>query len=95
MLSQPSDVSDLVPSRLVSISLLSPTFSAMLHICLSQAYGCSDHYNKNSDLRSEVSNDTGLNSTTLCLIPSVALVTKLIGISTPLILSIVVAAALR
>ena len=26
VLSQPSDVSDLVPSRLVSISLLSPTF---------------------------------------------------------------------
>ena len=45
VLSQPSDVSDLVPSHLVSIHLLSPTSSATSPICLSQAYGCSDHYN--------------------------------------------------
>ena len=32
VLSQPSDVNDLVPSRLVSISLLSPTSSAASHI---------------------------------------------------------------
>ena len=35
---------DLVPSRLVSSTLLSPTCSAIPHICLSQAYGCSDRY---------------------------------------------------
>ena len=44
MLSQPSDVSDLVPLHLVSIALLSPTFSRHLTNCLSQAYGCSDRY---------------------------------------------------
>ena len=44
VLSQPSDVSNLVPSHLVSISLLSPTSSTASHICLSQAYGYSDHY---------------------------------------------------
>ena len=46
VLSQPSDVSDLVPSHLVLIDLLSPTSSAASHICLSQAYGCSDRYIK-------------------------------------------------
>ena len=35
---------DLVPSRLVSCALLSPTCSTTSHICLSQAYGCSDRY---------------------------------------------------
>ena len=44
VLSQPSDVYDLVPPRLVSCALLSPTSSATSHICLSQAYGCSDRY---------------------------------------------------
>ena len=44
MLSQPSDISDLVPWCLVSIILLSPTSFTTSHICLSQAYGCSDHY---------------------------------------------------
>ena len=32
VLSQPSDVSDLVPQRLVSIDLLSPTSLAISHI---------------------------------------------------------------
>ena len=32
VLSQPSDISDLVPSRLVSICLLSPMLSAASHI---------------------------------------------------------------
>ena len=50
---------------------------------------------KNSDLRSEVGIGTCLNSTTLRLIESVALLTKSIGIVTPLILSIVVVVALR
>ena len=50
---------------------------------------------KNSDLGSEVSMVTGLNSTMLCLIESVALLTKSIGIVTPLILSIVVVVVLR
>ena len=40
-------------------------------------------------------NDTGLNSTMLRLIESVVLLTKSIGIITPLILSIVVMVALR
>ena len=44
MLSQPSDVSDLVPSRLVSISLLSPHVFRHITYCLSQAFGCSDCY---------------------------------------------------
>ena len=38
---------------------------------------------------------TGLNSTTLCLIESVALLTKSMGIAAPLILSIVVVVAWR
>ena len=38
---------------------------------------------------------TGLNSTTHCQIESVALLTKLIGIITPLVLSIVVVVAPR
>ena len=38
---------------------------------------------------------TGLNSTTCCQIESVALLTKLIGIITPLVLSIVVVVAPR
>ena len=50
---------------------------------------------KNSDLGSEVGTVTGLNSTTCRLIESVALLTKSIGIVTPLILSIVVVVALR
>ena len=49
VLSQPSDVSDLVPLCLVSISLLSPMSFATLHICLSQAYSCSDRYKAASD----------------------------------------------
>ena len=52
-------------------------------------------WHKNSDLRSEVGFDTGLNSTTHRLIESVALLTKSIGIVTPLILSMVVVVALR
>ena len=44
VLSKPSDVSDLVPSCLVSIALLSPTCSCHITNCLSQAYGCSDRY---------------------------------------------------
>ena len=36
---------DLVPSRLVSIILLSPTCSHCITNCLSQAYGCSDRDN--------------------------------------------------
>ena len=50
---------------------------------------------KNSDLGSEVGTITGLNSTTCHLIESVALLTKSIGIVTPLILSIVVVVAPR
>ena len=50
---------------------------------------------KNSDLRSEVGIGTSLNSTMRCLIESVALLTKLMGIVTPLVLSIVVVVALR
>ena len=50
---------------------------------------------KNSDLGSEVRTSTSLNSTSHCLIESVALLTKSIGIVTPLILSIVVVVALR
>ena len=50
---------------------------------------------KNSDLRSEVGIGTSLNSTTHCLIESVALLTKLMGIVTPLVLSIVVVVAPR
>ena len=44
MLSQPSDVSNLVPSCLVSI--VPAKFHVICHItiCLSQAYGCSDRY---------------------------------------------------
>ena len=52
-------------------------------------------WHKNSDLGSEVSIGTGLNSTTCHLIESMALLTKLIGIVTPLILSIVVVVAPR
>ena len=44
VLSQPSDVSNLVPSHLVSIILAkSYKFRRTIH-CLSQVYGCSDHY---------------------------------------------------
>ena len=50
---------------------------------------------KNSDLGSEVGIVTVLNSTTHDLIESVALLTKLIGILTPLVLSIVVVVAPR
>ena len=50
---------------------------------------------KNSDLGSEVGTDNSLNSTTLRLLESVALLTKSTGIWTPLILSIVVAVAPR
>ena len=50
---------------------------------------------KNSDLRSEVGIGTGLNSTLYRLIESVALLTKLMGIITPQILSIVVVVAPR
>ena len=46
VLSQPSDVSDLVPLHLVLITLLSPMCSCCVTICLSQAYGCGDHYIK-------------------------------------------------
>ena len=53
------------------------------------------NWHKNSDLGSEVGIGTGLNSTTHCLIESVVLLTKQIGIITPLILSIVVSVALR
>ena len=56
---------------------------------------CRLDWYKNSDLGSEVGNDTGLNSTMLRLIESVVLLTKSIGIITPLILSIVVMVALR
>ena len=52
-------------------------------------------WHKNSDLGSEVGIDIVLNSTTLRLLESVALLTKSIGIWTPLILSIVVAVAQR
>ena len=52
-------------------------------------------WHKNSDLRSEVGNGTGLNSTTLCWIESVALMTKAIGIVTLLIPSIIVVVAPR
>ena len=50
---------------------------------------------KNSDLGSEVGTVTVLNSTTCDLIESVALLTKSIGILTPLVLSIVVVVAPR
>ena len=50
VLSQPSDVSDLVPSRLVLIILLSPTCFRCITICLSQVYGCSDCYNVTFEL---------------------------------------------
>ena len=50
---------------------------------------------KNSDLGSEAHTGTGLNSTMLCLIESVVLLTKLMEIVAPLILSIVVAVAQR
>ena len=50
---------------------------------------------KNSDLGSEVGIGTSLNSTTHRLIESVALLTKPMGIVTPLILSIVVVVAPR
>ena len=44
MLSQPSDVSDLVPSCLVLTDpTLSPKFRHITN-CLSQVYSCSDHY---------------------------------------------------
>ena len=52
-------------------------------------------WHKNSDLGSEVGIGTVLNSTTRHLIESVALLTKPIGIVTPLVLSIVVVVALR
>ena len=52
-------------------------------------------WHKNSDLGSEVDIGTSLNSTTCRLIESVVLLTKQIGIITPLILSIVVSVALR
>ena len=47
------------------------------------------------ECNTEVSIVTGLNSTALRLIESVVLLTKLIGIVTPLILSIIVVVALR
>ena len=53
------------------------------------------NWHKNSDLGSEVGIVTSLNSTMCRLIESMALLTKLIGIVTPLILSIVVCVALR
>ena len=44
MLSQPSDISDLVPSCLVSTDpMLSPKFCHITN-CLSQVYSCSDQY---------------------------------------------------
>ena len=46
VLSQPSDVDDLVPSCLVSLVPLSPTCSTTTLNRLSQAYGCSDRYIK-------------------------------------------------
>ena len=52
-------------------------------------------WHKNSDLGSEASIGTGLNSTTRRLIESMALLTKSIGIITPLMLSIVVVVAWR
>ena len=56
VLSQPSDVNDLVPSRLVSAALLSPTRSTTSHICLSQAYGCSDRYRSTVNVEKKVFN---------------------------------------
>ena len=53
------------------------------------------NWHKNSDLGSEVSIRTGLNSTTHRLIESVVLLTKSIGIWTPLVLGIVVCVAPR
>ena len=53
------------------------------------------NWHKNSDLGSEVGTVTGLNSATRCLIESMALLTKSIGIVTPLVLSIIVVVALR
>ena len=44
VLGQPSDVSDLVPSRLVSINPAKSHIFCHTTICLSQVYGCSDHY---------------------------------------------------
>ena len=52
-------------------------------------------WHKNSDLGSEVGTGTGLNSTALRLLESVVLLTKSIGIWTPLVLGIVVAVAPR
>ena len=45
MPSQPCDIIDLVPSRLVSSAQLLSPESPPHHLnCLSQAYSCSDHY---------------------------------------------------
>ena len=52
-------------------------------------------WHKNSDLRSKFGTSTVLNTTARCLIESVVLLTKSIGIWTPLVLSIVVVVALR
>ena len=46
VLSQPSDISDLVPARLVLIIPTKFHVFCCITNCLSQAYGCSDHYKK-------------------------------------------------
>ena len=51
MLSQPSDVSDLVPSRLVLIILAKSHVFRRTTYCLSQAYSCSDRYTNDSHLK--------------------------------------------
>ena len=72
---------------------ISQAYEAVQGVCRFCATRLDCH--KNSDLGSEVCTVTGLNSTTLHLIESVALLTKSIGIVTPLILSIIVVVALR
>ena len=72
---------------------ISQAYEAVQGVCRFCAMRLDCH--KNSDLGSEVRTVTGLNSTTLRLIESVALLTKSIGIVTPLILSIIVVVALR
>ena len=51
VLGQPSDVSDLVPSHLVSISPTKSHVFRHITICLSQVYSCSDCYIRAGDNR--------------------------------------------
>ena len=79
-----------VVTRAWEISQAYEVFRGVCRFCATKL-----DWHKNSDWGSEVGIGTGLNSTTRRLIKSVVLLTKQIGIVTPLILSIVVVVALR